>query len=76
MLTALAWPVVTFAVFAITITAALKAWRGWLDFKRHQLAADRASPEAPDASSGVRIEMAALKERLRRLEDIATGVDL
>ena len=75
-MTVLVWPSVILAVTAILTVASLKAWRGWLDFKRHQLAVHRPSLDAPEASSGVRIEMASLKERLRRLEDIATGVDL
>ncbi len=75
MINALVWPAVSLAVAVMLTAAALIAWRGWLDLKRHELAARRTVPEAPEASSGVRIEMAALKERLRRLEDIATGVD-
>jgi hypothetical protein len=54
--------------------AALKGWQGWLDLKRYELAhlaADRTMPPA-----GNRIELADLKERVRKLEAIAAGIDL
>jgi hypothetical protein len=63
------------AAIAMLCLAGLTAWRGWLDLKRHEIAAARADAQAPEPSSGVRIEMANLKERLRKLEAIATGVD-
>ena len=63
------------AATAMLCLAGLRAWRGWLDLKRYEIAATRSDPEPQEASSGVRIEMANLKERLRRLEAIATGVD-
>ncbi len=75
ILTELIWPAAAVAITAMVALAALKGWRGWLDLKRYEIAADRSRPEA-DATPGVRIEMAAMKERLRRLEEIATGVDL
>ncbi len=69
------WPFAAIAITAMLSFAALRGWRGWLELKRHQIAAARSAPEA-DGSPGVRIEMAAIKERLRKLEEIATGVDL
>jgi hypothetical protein len=54
--------------------AALKGWNGWLELKKMELghlAADRGLPPA----SG-RIEMADLKERIRKLEAIAAGIDI
>lgn len=75
MIVALIWAGAIFAAIALVTHAALKAWRGWLDLQRHRLAAERSMPEA-DPTPGVRIEMADMKERLRRLEAIATGVDL
>ena len=54
--------------------AGLKAWNGWLELKRFELtqvAADRGLPPAAG-----RIEMADLKERIRKLEQIAAGIDL
>ena len=74
-MTALIWPAAALAITFTMAAAALKAWRGWLDLKRYEIAADRGAPEA-DANPGVRIEMAAIRERLRKLEEIATGVDL
>jgi hypothetical protein len=75
-MTALIWPAAALAMTAMVAAAALKGWRGWLDLKRYEIAADRSSPETQDGMPGARIEMAAIKERLRRLEEIATGVDL
>jgi len=54
----------------------LKAWRGWLALRRDELAAERPAGEAPDPEMGARIGMADVKERLRKLEAIARGVDL
>ena len=54
--------------------AALKGWSAWLELKRLELsqsAGDRTLPPA-----GNRIELADLKERVRKLEAIAAGIDL
>jgi len=54
--------------------AALRAWNGWLELKKMELtqvAGDRGLPPA----SG-RIEMADLRERVRKLEAIAAGIDI
>ena len=54
--------------------AGLRAWNGWLELKKMeltQIAGDRGLPPA----SG-RIEMADLKERIRKLEAIAAGIDI
>jgi len=54
--------------------AALKGWSGWLELKKMeltQIAADRGMPPA----SG-RIEIADLRERVRKLEAIAAWIDL
>lgn len=60
---------------------ALRGWRDWIALKRDELAryGDAAHAPAQDASvphAGSRIEIADLKERLRKLEAIAAGVDL
>lgn len=62
---------------AIVAFAVLTGWRGWLDLKRDELMqqprpiVDRGSP------AGIaRIELSDLKERIRKLEAIAAGVDL
>ena len=54
--------------------AGLKAWSGWLDLKRFELTHDAADRGLPPASG--RIEMADLKERIRKLEAIAAGIDM
>lgn len=54
--------------------AGLKAWNGWLEFKKMELTqalGDRSLPPA-----GGRIEMADLRERVRKLEAIAAGIEL
>jgi len=76
-MTALIWPATALAITFLLTLAAARAWRGWLDLKRFEIAAGReAERETPDPSPAVRIEMANLKERLRKLEAIAQGVDL
>lgn len=68
-----------FSMTALLCFAGLRAWRGWLDLKRFELSrSDRPQADAADAPSdtGVRIEVADLKERLRKLEAIANGVEL
>ena len=58
--------------------AALTGWRGWLALKHQEL--NQANSDLhqerglPNASA--RIEIADLKERIRKLEAIAAGVDL
>ena len=60
----------------ILVNAALRGWQGWLALKEREL--DRHQPEIEGgAGSGTaRIELADLKERIRKLEAIASGVDL
>ena len=51
----------------------LTGWEGWLDLRRAEIEArrDAAAPPSPAA----RIDIADLKERVRKLEAIAAGVD-
>jgi hypothetical protein len=65
----------TAGVVGLTIVAlaALRGWNGWLDLKRAELG--RREDSAPPTAA-VRIEVADLKERIRKLEAIAAGVDL
>ena len=63
------------AGLAIVSTAALRGWNGWLDFKRAELNR-RGDEGAPPSSAAARIEVADLKERIRKLEAIAAGGDL
>ena len=53
--------------------AGLKAWNGWLELKHFELTHDSADRTLPPASG--RIELADLKERVRKLEAIAAGID-
>lgn len=54
--------------------AGLKAWNGWLELKRMELQQNSGDRTLPPASG--RIEMADLKERIRKLEAIAAGIDI
>ncbi len=54
--------------------AALKGWNAWLEYKRLELASHVGDATLPPA--GGRIELADLKERVRKLEAIAAGIDL
>jgi hypothetical protein len=62
------------AAIAIAAVAGLKGWQGWLELKRMELSSGRA--DAPMPQAGNRIELADLKERVRKLEAIAAGIDL
>ena len=70
------------ALVAIGIVAlvALRGWQGWLSLKEREL--DRVGTPRPREIEGgaqvgaARIEIADLKERIRKLEAIASGVDL
>lgn len=54
--------------------AGLKGWQAWLDYKRLELASQTGDHGLPPATG--RIELADLKERVRKLEAIAAGIDL
>ena len=65
----------------VIAASALKGWQGWLELKAREL--DRArgyeEPQPGASISGggaARIELADLRERVRKLEAIAAGVDL
>lgn len=61
----------------VVAIAGLKAWRDWLALRRLELEGRRPSESlAMPSPSGARIELADLKERVRKLEAIAAGVDL
>ena len=62
------------AALAMVTLAALAGWRGWLDLERQRLGVARGGSGPPPA--GARIELADLKERIRKLEAIAAGIDL
>lgn len=68
----------------VIAAALLKGWRDWLTLKERELEARRlptpaehSSAECQRTREGItRIELADLKERIRKLEAIASGVDL
>jgi hypothetical protein len=73
MTEALNWAVAGIAALGgVTILsiAMLKGWRDWIGLQR--LALERRDGPAPAAG---RIELADLRERVRKLEAIAAGVD-
>ena len=57
-----------------TSWAALKGWQGWLELKRFELSHGCSERTVPPASG--RIELADLRERVRKLEAIAAGIDI
>ncbi|MBB5717136.1 hypothetical protein FHR23_000043 [Stakelama sediminis] len=62
---------------AMITMAALTGWRGWLNLKQQELELTGERRHQPEPNSaGARIEIADLKERIRKLEAIAAGVDL
>ena len=67
---------------SIVAYSALKAWHAWLALKERELDAGTGSRTAPDDTpadtsvGAARIEISDLKERIRKLEAIASGVDL
>ena len=62
------------AGLSIATFAGLRGWQGWLDVKRLELAgAGRQERRSP---AGEMIEVADLKERIRKLESIASCIDL
>jgi hypothetical protein len=64
------------AGLAMLTTAALAGWKGWLDLQRSALAGDHHDMPAAQPATGARIELADLRERVRKLEAIAAGIDL
>ena len=60
----------------IVSAAALRGWNGWLQLKTRELEQRRPELEGGAPSGMARIEVADLKERIRKLEAIAAGVEL
>jgi hypothetical protein len=74
--TALIWAGGALAAVSILCFSGLRAWRGWLELRREEIAARGDSEEQANPEMGARIELADVRERLRKLEAIARGVDL
>ena len=67
------------AALAMVTFAALAGWRGWLALKHQELntrVGPGVGPGVTVPSASARIELADLRERIRKLEAIAAGVDL
>jgi hypothetical protein len=60
----------------IVTAGALQGWRGWLELKTRELDRQPREIEHSTATGMARIELSDLKERIRKLEAIAAGVDL
>jgi hypothetical protein len=63
----------------LIVFALLRAWRDWLELKRSELETSRRAgiDDQPQLSIGAaRIELADMKERIKKLEAIASGVEL
>ena len=59
---------------ALVSMIGLRGFTAWIDLKKAEL--DLARGSSPATGAGNRIELADLKERIRKLEAIAAGVDL
>jgi len=64
------------AGIVVVSIAALKGWRDWISLQRFSLEGRGTEPSSGVPSSAARIELADLRERVRKLEAIAAGVDL
>lgn len=62
------------AGFGTASWVGLKGWQGWLELKRLELSQGCSERTMPSATG--RIELADLRERVRKLEMIAAGIDL
>lgn len=60
----------------IVAASLLRGWQGWLALKEREIGHHRPEIEGGAGSGAARIELADLKERIRKLEAIAAGVDL
>ncbi len=65
------------AIIALSILALamLKGWQDWIAFRSHECEIVRRGAGGP-RHGAARIEIADLRERIRHLEAIASGVDL
>ncbi len=64
---------VLFVALAMLSLAALRGWEGWLRLRRTELAEGRGRRPCPPRRGAERLELADLKDRVRRLEAIASG---
>lgn len=74
-------PTIVIAVCALigltlVVIALLRAWHSWLALKQKELDLGAQERDPSTALGAARIELSDLKERIRKLEAIASGVDL
>jgi len=70
-------------LFGICVVAfaVLRAWQGWLELKRQEIERGKSHSAFTEIEGGAavgaaRIELADMKERIKKLEAIASGVEL
>ncbi|MBL8655820.1 MAG: hypothetical protein JNJ92_00500 [Altererythrobacter sp.] len=61
----------------VVVAALLKGWQGWLALKQREMDVQATPAKGAGGSPLIvaRIELSDLKERIRKLEAIASGVD-
>lgn len=64
------------AGLVVVCVALLKGWRDWVGLQRLMIEGRRGETAREPAPMTTRIELADLKERIRKLEAIAAGVEL
>lgn len=64
------------ASIGLVALVSLRGWREWIELKRAELEAAQQGREVTTPSTVSRIEVADLKERVKKLEAIAAGIDL
>lgn len=75
-LSTLIYAITAFAGLALASLIGLAAFGKWIDLKRAEIDVLREHKEDGTPTITSRIELADLRERLRKLEAIAAGVDL
>ncbi len=64
----------TLAGIGILSGAALRGWNGWLELKRAEIEGRRKDGGSPAAEA--KLEVAELRQRVRKLEAIASGIEI
>ncbi|MEE9434116.1 MAG: hypothetical protein V3V15_07750 [Sphingorhabdus sp.] len=60
---------------AIVAAVSLRGWHEWIALKRAELVQQRSDEQPEIQSTASRIEVADLKERVKKLEAIAAGIE-
>ena len=64
------------ATVGVVAMVSLRGWRDWIDLKRAELENQHRPAQDGVPSTVSRIEVADLKERVKKLEAIAAGIDI